>query len=143
MVWQESLFLVKQIYLVSQQFARDEKFGLTFQMRRAAVSIPSNIAEGQARHSTGEIIQFISKAEGSVAKLETQLEIAGELMYCTVAQRSGYYRSLKKFEKSLMGYGGSYRTSDRSSVLANFDIRGYSQFLACHSSPVTCHWCMN
>jgi four helix bundle protein len=81
-VWQKALFLVKQIYLVTQQFPRDEKFGLTSQMRRAAVSIPSNtFAEGQARHTTGEFIQFISNAEGSVAELETQLEIAAALTY--------------------------------------------------------------
>jgi len=74
------MVLVKQIYATTQQFPGDEKFGLTSQIRRAAVSIPSNIAEGQARHSTGEFIQFISNAEGSVAELETQLEIAVELM---------------------------------------------------------------
>ena len=80
------MLLVKQIYVMTRQFPRDEKFGLTSQMRRAAVSIPSNIAEGQARRSTGEFIQFISNAEGSVAELQTQLEIASELGYCTAAQ---------------------------------------------------------
>ena len=81
------MLLVKEIYLMTRQFPRDEKFGLISQMRRAAVSIPSNIAEGQARRSTGEFIQFISNAEGSVAELETQLEIASDLGYCTVAQK--------------------------------------------------------
>ena len=57
-------------------------------MRRAAVSIPSNIAEGQARHTTGEFIQFISHAEGSVAELETQLIIASELGYCNCTRAS-------------------------------------------------------
>src|SRR5439155_12371206 len=87
LIWQKSMLLVKQIYIMTRQFPRDEKFGLTSQMRRAAVSIASNIAEGQARHSTGEFILFISNAEGSVAELETQLEIAVDLMCCTPAQK--------------------------------------------------------
>jgi four helix bundle protein len=86
-VWRKSMLLVKQIYIMTRQFPGDERFGLTSQMRRAAVSIPSNIAEGQARHSTGEFIQFISNAEGSVAELETQLEIVADLGYCTLAQK--------------------------------------------------------
>ena len=65
--------LVKSIYLLTRDFPSDERFGLISQMRRAAVSVASNIAEGQARHSTGEFIQFVSHAEGSVAELETQL----------------------------------------------------------------------
>ena len=62
-------------------FPSEEKFGLVAQMRRAAVSIPSNIAEGQARHTTGEFIQFISHAEGSVAELDTQLILSMELKF--------------------------------------------------------------
>src|SRR2546423_10221111 len=95
------MLLVKQIYLMTRQFPRDEKFGLTSQMRRAAVSIPSNIAEGQARRSTGEFIQFISNAEGSVAELETQLEIASELGYCTSAQKESVMGWRKKVRKML------------------------------------------
>lgn len=76
---------VKRIYQTTQSFPTEEKFGLVSQLRRAAVSIPSNIAEGQARHTTREFIQFISYAEGSVAELETQLIIASELGYCNIA----------------------------------------------------------
>jgi four helix bundle protein len=79
LVWQKGIALVKLIYQITQTFPAEEKFGLVSQMRRAAVSIPSNIAEGQARHSTGEFVQFLSHAEGSVAELETQLIIAVEL----------------------------------------------------------------
>jgi four helix bundle protein len=64
-VWQKGIALAKLIYTISAKFPSEEKFGLVSQMRRAAVSIPSNIAEGQARHTTGEFIQFISHAEGS------------------------------------------------------------------------------
>ena len=65
-VWQKGIALAKLIYRLTQKFPSEKKFGLVAQMRRAAVSIPSNIAEGQARHTTGEFIQFISHAEGSV-----------------------------------------------------------------------------
>ena len=93
--------LVKLIYVMTQQFPNDEKFGLTSQMRRAAVSIPSNIAEGQARHTTGEFIQFISNAEGSVAELETQLEIAADLNYCTTTQKDRVLSLAEEVRKML------------------------------------------
>ena len=81
-VWQKSILLVKQIYKLTSVFPADEKFGLISQLRRAAVSIPSNIAEGQARRTTGDFIHFVSNAEGSVAEVETQLIIAAELSFC-------------------------------------------------------------
>ena len=71
--------LVKRVYVITRAFPSEEKFGLVSQMRRAAVSIPSNIAEGQARHSTGEFIQLLSHAEGSVAELNTQIILSCEL----------------------------------------------------------------
>lgn len=81
-VWQKGIDLVKNIYALTRQFPQDERFGLTSQMRRAAVSIPSNIAEGHARHTTKEYVLFVSNAEGSVAELQTQVRIAIELGYC-------------------------------------------------------------
>ncbi len=86
LVWQKGMELTKQIYHLTQAFPDGEKYGLVSQMRRAAVSIPSNIAEGQARRSTKEFIQFISHAEGSVAELDTQLILALDLGYCTQQQ---------------------------------------------------------
>ena len=83
LVWQKGMALVKMVYLITRAFPRDERFGLVSQMRRAAISVPSNIAEGQARHSTGEFVQFISIAEGSVAELNTQLLLSVELGFCT------------------------------------------------------------
>jgi four helix bundle protein len=80
-VWQKGIALAKAIYQLTSRFPAEEEFGLVSQMRRAAVSIPSNIAEGQARHTTGEFIQFISYAEGSVAELETQLILSFELAF--------------------------------------------------------------
>ena len=66
MVWQKGIALAKLLYQATKNFSSEEKFGLVAQMRRAAVSVPSNIAEGQARHKTGEFIQFISHAECSL-----------------------------------------------------------------------------
>ena len=81
-VWQKGIALAKLIYQLTKKFPSEEKFGLVAQMRRAAVSISSSVAEGQARHTTGEFIQFISHAEGSVAELDTQLILSIELKFC-------------------------------------------------------------
>jgi four helix bundle protein len=80
-VWQKGIALAKLIYQFTNKFSGEEKSGLVAQMRRAAVSIPSNIAEGQVRHKTGEFIQFISHAEGSLAELDTQLILNIELRF--------------------------------------------------------------
>ncbi len=82
LVWQKGMALAKVIYDLTRNYPSDEKFGLVTQMRRAAVSVPSNIAEGQARHTTGEFIQFISHAEGSLAEIDTQLILSVELDFC-------------------------------------------------------------
>src|SRR2546430_14095084 len=81
-VWQKGIALAKIVYRLTQNLPPEEKFGLVAQMRRSAVSIPSNIAEGQARHTTGEFIQFISHAEGSGAEVDTQPILSTELHFC-------------------------------------------------------------
>jgi four helix bundle protein len=81
LVWQMGISLVQNVYKLTASVPPEEKFGLISQMRRAAVSIPSNIAEGQARNTTGEFIQFISQAEGSLAELDTQLIISVQLSF--------------------------------------------------------------
>ena len=86
LVWRKGVELVKEIYRMNKPFPADERFGLVSQMRRAAVSIPSNIAEGQARRTTGEFIQFLSQAEGSLAELDTQLILTVELGYSNTTQ---------------------------------------------------------
>ncbi|WP_456379343.1 four helix bundle protein [Lutibacter sp.] len=80
-VWNKSIDLVIETYKLSSNFPSDEKFGLTSQMRRAAVSVPSNIAEGAARNSTKEYIRFLYIALGSLSELETQFLIANRLGY--------------------------------------------------------------
>lgn len=101
LVWQKGIALVKLIYEITQRFPADEKFGLIAQMRRAAVSIPSNVAEGQARHTTGEFVQFVSHAEGSVAELDTQLTIALELGYCTKEEIDDAFELVLELRKML------------------------------------------
>ncbi len=80
-VWQKSMILVKEIYKISSSFPDNEKFGLTSQMRRASVSIPSNIAEGWGRLSRKSYIQFLRISRGSLFELETQILITKELNY--------------------------------------------------------------
>src|SRR2546425_11563382 len=72
LVWQKGMVLARLVYKVTMKLPAEERYGLTSQMRRAAVSVPSNIAEGQARRGTSEFLQFLSIAEGSLAELDTQ-----------------------------------------------------------------------
>ena len=84
--WQKSVDLALEVYRYTQAFPKSETYGLVSQLRRAAVSIPSNIAEGQARLSTGEFRQFLGQARGSLMEVETQILIAERLGYL---QQSG------------------------------------------------------
>jgi four helix bundle protein len=79
--WQNAIDLATAVYEVTNPFPREEMFGLTGQLRCAAVSIASNIAEGQGRTSVGEFIQFIGMARGSALEVETQLNLAGRLSF--------------------------------------------------------------
>ncbi|WP_371879098.1 four helix bundle protein [Candidatus Chloroploca mongolica] len=85
-VWQAGMDLVEAIYRLSQAFPTDERFGLTSQIRRAAVSVPSNIAEGHAREHTAEYVYHLSIAQGSLAEVQTQSEIARRLGYLSAEQ---------------------------------------------------------
>lgn|SRR3989338_2976094 len=78
-VWQKSIILVKEMYMLTKDFPQHEVYGLASQMRRAAVSIPSNIAEGYSRKNLKEYLQFLRIAYGSGAELETQVIIAKDL----------------------------------------------------------------
>ena len=80
-VWQEAISLVQDVYAATASFPREEIYALTSQMQRAAVSVPSNIAEGAARRTRAELTQFIGVAQGSLSELDTQAEIAVRLGY--------------------------------------------------------------
>ncbi|MDB5887652.1 MAG: hypothetical protein JWM03_524 [Rhodocyclales bacterium] len=81
LVWQHAIALVTAVYRITATFPDSERFGLTAQMRRAAVSVPSNIAEGVARNTTREYLHFLGIARGSLSELDTQFVIAAELAY--------------------------------------------------------------
>ncbi|MBL9169010.1 MAG: four helix bundle protein [Verrucomicrobiales bacterium] len=99
--WQKGMLLAKLIYRLTAGFPNEEKFGLISQMRRAAVSVPSNLAEGQARRTTGEFVQFISHAEGSVAELDTQLILSVELGFCSALESDEVSRLIQELRKML------------------------------------------
>ena len=81
LAWQHAIALVTVVYRLTNSFPDSERFGLIAQMRRAAVSVPSNIAEGAARHSHKEFLHFLGIARGSLSELDTQLVIARELSF--------------------------------------------------------------
>jgi four helix bundle protein len=81
LVWQKSMNLVTQIYEKSRSFPKEDTYGLTSQIRRCAVSVPSNIAEGYGRRTSGDYIRFLRIASGSLYELQTQMEIAKNLCY--------------------------------------------------------------
>ena len=83
--WQRAMDLVEAVYAISAAFPREELYGLTSQIRRAVVSVPSNIAEGQGRWTTGEFVQFLVVANGSLREVETQLHVATRLEFVTSA----------------------------------------------------------
>lgn len=105
-VWQKAMTLVESVYNLTERFPSDERFGLIAQVRRAAVSVPSNIAEGQARKSTREFIQFISHAEGSLAEVDTQLELSNKLGFCAKEKGAPLFSQIEEVRKMLMSLRG-------------------------------------
>jgi four helix bundle protein len=100
-IWQKGMSLAKAVYVLTAKFPAEEMYGLKSQMRRAAVSIPSNIAEGQARHGTREFLQFLSHADGSLAELETQLLLSVDLGYCARSDVSSLEREISEIQKMI------------------------------------------
>lgn len=98
-VWKESIELTKKIYNITKNFPKEELYGLTSQIRRASVSIPSNIAEGSARNSDKEFIQFLYVSLGSLAELETQLIISKEIEY----NKYLFEEEIEKIKKMILG----------------------------------------
>ncbi len=101
------MLLVVEIYRESQGFPKTETYGLISQMRRAAVSVPSNIAEGHARLSTGEFRQFLGHARGSLVELETQIVIAQSLGYLGLSRSQDLLKRTTEIGKILNGLLGS------------------------------------
>jgi len=101
LAWQEAIRLVKLVYSETASFPKDEIFGLTSQIRRSAVSIPANIAEGAGRNSSRELAQFLGIASGSRAELDTHLEIAMQLGF--ISADSELFGQLARVGKLLVG----------------------------------------
>ena len=117
-VWQLALDLVQVVYEVTDRFPRTETYGLGMQMRKSAVSVPSNIAEGHARESTREFLRFLSIASASLAELETQIVIAQRLKY-TQSELSRAFAISREVGKMLRGLERSlHRRRSRRCSLA-------------------------
>ena len=102
-VWHEGVTLAQCIYELSESFPKTEIYGLTSQMRRAAVSVPSNIAEGAARFSSKEFAQFLNIAGGSLSELDTQVEIAARLGYLSELHRIEVVSKIDSISMKLAG----------------------------------------
>ena len=109
-VWKRSFGLVILLYKITSKFPKDEQYGLTSQIRRSAISIPSNIAEGAARSSKKEFIQFLYIALGSLSELETQVFIASELHYLAPDE---ILPTIEEIRKMLLGLIKKLKTIDR------------------------------
>ena len=112
-VWEKSIDLVVLIYKATETFPKEEKFGLTSQIRRAAVSVPANIAEGAGRRFEKEFAYFLSNAQGSTSEVETELLIAHRLGYLNRKVFDELQTSLDKIGQMLHGLARHVRTKIR------------------------------
>lgn len=108
-VWKRAMDLVDVVYDCTELFPKDEIYGLCSQMRRCAVSIPSNIAEGCGRNNKGELIQFIGVARGSLAELETQLIIANRRLYISDDMTFKINAHIQDISKMFYRWHGSFK----------------------------------
>jgi len=102
LIWRRSMALAKLVYQLTRNFPSEERYGLISQLRRAAVSVPSNIAEGQARKGTSEFLQFLSIATGSLAELETQLLLSIDLAYCKQTEVDALLQEIDELQKMVV-----------------------------------------
>jgi len=101
LVWQKGMDLVVAVHRITQKLPSNEQFGLISQLRRAAISIPSNIAEGYGRQSSGNYRQFLSVSRGSLLELETQIEICVRLKFLTQADTASILADITELSKML------------------------------------------
>jgi four helix bundle protein len=110
-VWQKGRALVKEVYKATQNFPKDELFGITSQMRRSAVSIPANIAEGCGRNSDKELSRFLDIANGSAFELETLFILCRDLNYFTQEELESFDAKLNEIQKMIFGLKQSLQKS--------------------------------
>jgi four helix bundle protein len=108
--WKAAMALVKDVYNLTREFPNEEVYGLVSQMRRAAVSIPSNLAERAARNGAREFIQFLGVAKGSLSELETQLLISAELGH--LPREHEIFEKLEEVSRLIAGLQKSVRAAD-------------------------------
>jgi len=107
--WRLSMELVEDVYRITERFPPEERFGLVQQIRRAAVSIPCNIAEGAARHTRKEFINFLHMSQGSLSELDTLLELSSRLQYLDLAEWHTMDLRLERIDKMPTGLIGHQR----------------------------------
>jgi len=110
-IWQLSIDMVTKVYALTKNFPKEEMYGLTSQIRRAAISVPSNIAEGCGRNSAKELIQFLYYSMGSLSELETQFIIAQNLGYITVSDKQIFEQIFQEQFKMLSAFIQSIKKS--------------------------------
>ncbi len=108
-VWQKAMEMVTEVYKLTDSFPKREVYSLTDQIRGAAVSVPSNIAEGQAHHNNREFVHFLRHSSGSLAELETQLHIAERLGYADTTSVERILQRVNEVGRILNGLIGSIR----------------------------------
>ena len=114
-IWKLSIQFVKEIYIATESFPKIEQYGLVSQIRRAAISIPSNLAEGSARYSDKETLRFIDIMIGSIAELDTQLTIAKEIGFLTIEQTTQFIDKLNKINAMAFGLRKTIKNNFESS----------------------------
>jgi four helix bundle protein len=112
--WQKAFDLALDVYSATRTFPREETYGLTIRLRRAAVSVVSNIAEGKGRSSDKELLHFLSNAKGSLFELETQLELAKHLAYLERSKADALVAKVNETGRLLNGLMRVFRTHDSS-----------------------------
>jgi len=112
-VWKNAMDLAARIYEVTRAFPKEEIYGITSQLRRAAVSVPSNIAEGAARTSGKEFLHFINIAQGSLSEIDTQIELSNRLNFLGDQQYKDLQEKIVVVSKQLYGLGRSVQTRKR------------------------------
>ena len=112
--WQKAMDLVVRVYEATKEFPPEEQFGLTTQLRRAAVSVASNIADGQGRHATRDFLRFLSIAYGSLQEVETQLIIARRLEYLEESLQGGLFDLTNEVARLINGLMNSLSPRDSS-----------------------------
>jgi four helix bundle protein len=112
--WQKAIEFVQRVYAITSNFPQEEMFGLKSQMRRSAVSVPSNVAEGQGRATRGEFLQFLGHARGSLYELETQILLASRLGYVNSAERDDSLAEAQHLGRILNGLISSLKSGSKT-----------------------------